>query len=274
MMTKTYALLTLVCLATLSSFAQTTGTFNQTTGVLTQTTGTLTFSLGPDFPVGAFASKNANDPNSGLANTGTVTTLSWWQPIRHTHFGVVGSVRFSMNGMNTKATLKPFEESEPAYQWSMNKSHWSSGAILAGPYYQLPLTHRLDLRVNLQAGAALCYSPSQTVTGVRDSVGFGPIDFIQASVGKVHVLTFTALAGVGVSYYLTRHCSLLLHADYIYMDPAFRNLHEQVTTGQHLVIPGMIFVANAEEVTESDFTRNYTQTMSSVEVTVGFGYSW
>jgi hypothetical protein len=260
MITKNHVLLTLACLAALGSFAQ--------------TTGTLTLSLGPNFPAGAFASKNGNDPSSGLANIGAVAALSWWQPIRHTHFGVVGSARFSMNGMNSKATLKPFEESEPTYQWSMNKSHWSSGALLAGPYYQLPLARRFDLRINLQAGAALCYSPTQTVTGIRDSVGFGPVDVVQASVGKIHVLTFTALAGAGLSYHLTRHCSLLLHADYTYMDPAFRNLHEQVTTGQHLVNPGIVSTDIAEVVTESNFTRNYTQAMSSVNVTVGFGYSW
>ena len=273
-MTKTYALLTLACLATLGSFAQNIGTLTQNISALTQTTGAVTLSFGPDFPVGAFASKNANDPSSGLANTGAVAAGSWWQPIRHTHFGVVGSARFSMNGMNSKATLQPFEESEPAYQWSMNKSHWSSGAILVGPYYQLPLTRRLDLRINLQAGAALCYSPAQTVTGIRDSAGFGPVDFVQATVGKVHTLTFAALAGAGVSYHLTQHFSLLLHADYNYTDPAFGNLHEQVKTGQHLNNPGGTTLNNFAEVTSYSYVSNYTQAMSSVNVTIGFGYSF
>jgi hypothetical protein len=259
-MTKIFALLPLACLAVLGGFAQ--------------TSGTLTFSLGPDLPVGAFASKNGNDPSSGLANIGELAAVSWWQPIRHTSFGVVGSVRFGMNGLSSKATLEPFEETEPAYQWSTGKNHWSNGAILAGPYYQAPLGRRLDLRLDLQAGAALCYFASQSVRGIRDSVGFGPVDLIDASVGKAHAVTFTALAGAGLSYHLTRLWSLLLHAGYTYMDPTFRNLRGEIVNAQNLVIPGIIWLSNAMVINESVYTRNYTQAMSSVDVTVGVGYSW
>jgi hypothetical protein len=259
-MTKIFALLSLSCLAVPGSFAQ--------------TTGTLTLSIGPDLPVGAFASKNGNDPSSGLANIGELAAASWWQPIRHMPFGVVGSVRFGMNGLSSKATLEPFEETEPAYQWSTGKNHWSSGAILAGPYYQAPLGRRLDLRVNLQAGAALCDFASQSVRGIRDSVGFGPVDLIDATVGKAHVVTFAALAGAGLAYHLTRHWSLLLHAGYSYMHPTFRNLRVEIVNAQNLVVPGIVSLSNATVIEESVYTRNYSQAMNSVDVTVGVGYSW
>lgn len=266
-MTKPFVLITLACLAAFDGLAQ-------TKSASAQPPGTLTVSFGPSFPVGAFASKNGNELSSGLANAGELAALDWWQPISKSPFGMIASIRFAMNGVDSKATLEPLEESEPTYQWSMKKSHWSSGAILVGGYYQLPLTRRLDLRVNLEVGAALCYLPAQSVTGVHDSAGVGAVDLIQANVGKAHAVTLTALAGAGLSYHLTPHYSLLLHAGYSYLDPSFQNVHRTVYFAQGLIVPGDLSLSNAASLSVFSETRSYTQAMSSVGVTVGFGYSW
>lgn len=233
-----------------------------------QTRGMLGLSLGPAIPVGEFASKNGFAPSSGLANVGASADLSYQRSFGHSRFGWIATLRCRFNGVSKSATIAPFAAQFPGYEWSMNNSHWTAASALAGGYYQLPLNSKLSLTANIEVGVAEAWSPKQSVTGVRDSVGFGPVDLVQANLHSVSATAFTGLAGLGVRYQWRSRWALVARVDYTWLKPTF-NLTATLTTGQNFLVPGVLLLGNASVITSYLSTKNYTQPMPCVDVMVG-----
>lgn len=236
--------------------------------VAAQTNGTLSLSLGPAIPVGDFASKNGFAPSSGLANVGALADLSYQRSFGHSRFGWMATLRGRFNYVDKNATIAPFAAQFPGYEWSMNSSHWTAASALVGGYYQLPLTPKLSLTANIELGVAEAWSPKQSISGVRDSAGYGAVAAVLADLRSAHATAFTGLAGLGIRYQWRSRWALLARVDYTYLKPTF-DLTATIETAQNFVTPGNPLLYTASEVEEFSTTRNYTQPMSCVDVMVG-----
>ena len=234
-----------------------------------QSKGTLGLSLGPAIPLGEFASKDGFSPSSGLANIGAVADISYQHPFGSSRFGWLAAIRGRLNYISKSATYGPLEAQFPGYHWSMNNSQWTSLTGILGGYYKLPLTPTLSLQAEIGLGAARSWSPKQSITGIRDSVGFGPTDLVQASVHPVSATAFTWLAGLTLCHQWSKRWSFVARADYAYLKPTFHNINVFILQGKGLRVPNLILIANASIISDYATTENYTQVMSSVDVLVG-----
>ena len=236
---------------------------------LGQPKGALSLSLGPAIPLGDFASMNGFSSTSGLADIGAAAALEYRHPIHNTRFGWTASVRGDFNPVSKSATEAPFKAQFPGYQWSMNNSHWTTIAALIGEYYELPLSPKLSAQVFLGIGVAECWSPKQNITGIRDSVGFGATDLVQATLHSVSATTFTALAGAGIAYKWNTRWSLSARAGYEWLKPDFHNVNAQIFWVQRLIVPGILSPSNGGSTSAFSTTHDYTQPMATVDIAVG-----
>lgn len=239
---------------------------------LAQKNGTLSLSLGPAIPVGEFANKSAIDEKSGLAKIGWLADLSYTHPIGKKNFGFMATLRGRINGMDTKAATDLYATAYPQYRWSATTSHWKAVAVMAGGYYHFQVSPKIEIPVALLAGVAKSYFDAQSVTGIRDSANFGPVDLILAKVNKADATTFSGMLQAGMIYKLGKRCALTAHVDYWYINPTFKNVTATVVFAQGLIVPGYLSPNNATSISYASETRNYQQPMSSVNVTVGLAY--
>lgn len=249
--------------------AQTNGAHSQTNAALAQTKSGLSLSLGAGLPLGEYGSKDANDPASGLAKLGALADLSYQHRFGKSNFGWMATLRYRFNGVDKNASIAPFAAEFPDFSWSMNHCRWSAAEALVGGYYERPLTRKLSLSASLELGVAQCWSPKETIQGVRDSVGFGPTDLIEANLHSVSATAFTALAGLSARYQWRDHWSFVARLNYSYLKPTFNNMIATVAEAHHLIIPGVLSLANAESFSVNSESRNYTQPMSSLDLVVG-----
>jgi hypothetical protein len=233
-----------------------------------QTNGLLSLSLGPGLPIGEFASKDVNDPTSGLAKLGALADLSYQHLFSNSHFGWMGTLRYRFNGVDKNATIAPFEAQYPAFNWSMNSCRWSSAAALVGAYYQFSLTPKLSLSASVEAGAAECWSPKESITGIDDSANLTR-SLIEVTLHSVSATAFTALGGVGACYRCTDKWSVMARLNYSYLKPTFKNMTVTVVQATGFPISGLISLTQAQEASVSTTSRNYTQPMSTLDLTIG-----
>src|ERR1700748_419945 len=106
----------------------------------------------------------------------------------------MGTLRGRFNGVDKNASIAPFAAQFPGYDWNMNHCRWTAVSALVGGYYHLPLSPRLDLTANIELGIADAWAPKQSISGVRDSAGFGPVDIVQANLHSTSAIAFTGLA--------------------------------------------------------------------------------
>ena len=239
-----------------------------------QSHGALSLTLGPSVPVGDFAGKDANSETAALTNIGALADLSYQHSFAgNRRPGWFASVRGRYNSVSKTGSLAPLQSQFPDYHWGTNSCHWLTVAAIAGGYYQWTLTPQLSLQANIGLGIAESWSPKQTITGVRDSVGFGPVDLIQATVKSVSATAVTVIGGLSLSYRLHGRWSLLAKADYMYLKPKFHNVTAMVVNAHNLIIPYNLSPSNASYVTVNTTTRDHEQPMSSVNISMGFSWA-
>ncbi|MHA4808838.1 hypothetical protein ACX0G9_12060 [Flavitalea flava] len=237
-----------------------------------QKAGYLSLSIGPSFPIGQFGNKDASDPKSGLADIGGMADLSYVYKIRHSNYGLVASIRVRENRFNSSAFLDPFEKEFPDFDWSQSqiKKSWKVGAVMIGGSYSFPITKRVNLEGQLMAGIAKAYLPDIVVMGFRDTAAIpGHGDFIHAETKKVNATTFSASIKIGASCKLTDRWSLVANVDYWYLRPTFKNLTQTLAQANNLIISGLYSLSNASSISYYQYTRNYPQDMSTLNITVG-----
>jgi hypothetical protein len=244
-----------------------------TTRSWSQNNGSLHLSIGGALPIGKFASKDVNDPASGLANPGGLAELGYSHLLKDNHWGLTIGIRGRLNGINKNANTSALREAFPVYTWSSSNSSWKALSAMAGAYYILPVSSKLDVRMELSLGAANCYLPEYTVLGILDTAQTGPTGFIQAKVNKEHAVSFSAMAKAGIVYHLNKHLDLLANLDFWYLKPNFKNVTQTVIVANGLVIPGYLSPSNATSLSVNSETRDYKQNMSTLNLTVGLGIS-
>jgi len=233
-----------------------------------QTKGLLSLSLGPALPVGEFGSKGADDPESGLAKPGAVADLSYQHLFAKSNFGWIATLRYRRNAVDKKASVAPFQAEYPAFSWSMENCRWTNAAALLGAYYERPFTKQLSLSASLELGVAEAWSPKESITGKKDSAGVTQA-LIEANLHSVSATAFTALAAVGARYRCNSRWSVMAHIDYTYLQPTFHNVTAQIIQANGFVISGITSLNAAAMVESSAYTRNITQSMSSLDLVVG-----
>jgi hypothetical protein len=233
--------------------------------------GLLSLTLGPSFPIGAFASKDPNSSTSGLANIGGSADLSYRHPFKHSRFGWMASVTGNINWVNKNATLEPLEAEFSDYQWTQKNNYWSDVSALVGAYYTIGLRPKLSLELALELGAAKAWSPNQSIRGLRDSSG--QEDLVLATVHPISAYTFTGKLSAGIRYQLRSHLALLGGINFTYLKPTFNNLRTDIYYAQDIVISGNYQLSNSGTVVaENSHWGNYTQAMDHIDLSVGIGW--
>ncbi|MDO6431932.1 hypothetical protein Q4E93_15100 [Flavitalea sp. BT771] len=254
-----YLLLLLILLSTTPAWSQ---------------NNSLHLSLGGALPIGKFASKDVNDPASGLANPGGLAELGYSHLLKDNHWGLTIGIRGRLNGIDKNANSSALRKIYPLYTWSSSNSSWKALSAMAGVYYILPAASKLDVRMELSLGTANCYLPEYTVLGILDTAHTGATSFVQAKVNKEHAVSFSATAKAGIVYHLNKQLNLLANLDFWYLDPNFKHVTQTVIVANDLVIPGVISPANAGSPPSiTSETRDYKQNMSTLNLTVGVGIS-
>jgi len=236
-----------------------------------QNNSSLHLSLGGALPIGKFASKDVNDPASGLANLGGLAELGYSHLLKDNHWGLTIGLRGRLNGIDKNANTSALREAFPLYTWSSSNSSWKALSAMAGVYYILPAAANLDVRMELSLGAASCYLPEYSVLGILDTAQTGPTGFIQAKIGKEHAVSFSATAKAGIVYHLNKHLDLLANLDFWYLNPNFKHVTETILIADGLVIPGVISPSNASSLSVNSQSRDYKQNMSTLNLSVGVG---
>lgn len=229
--------------------------------------GYLSLSLGGAFPIGEFASKNAQDIKSGIADPGGLLDLSYMHPLRNSPFGWTATLRARFNPIDGKAEASAFAAEESGFNWSEKHVSWETGAVLLGAYYHCPVAGRWQFRASLLAGVADSRLPASSIIGVRNDNP--PTELLQITTNKVSAVSFSALAKAGLVYFLNPRWSLIGELGFWYLKPTFKNVNQRIIDGKGLVVPGFISLSNATSVTISSYTNNYTHPMNTIDLSVG-----
>ena len=231
----------------------------------------LSLSLGGSFPVGEFASKNANDPQSGTADPGGLIDLSYMHPLGKVGFGLTAALRGRMNLIDQSATAAALASNDDGYQWSGKKAYWKTAALMVGAYYHVPVAKRWQVTGSVLLGAADNRLPKYTITGLKNANGADPRDvsLIELSTNGVSAVSFAALLKAGITYQLTRRYCLVANIGFWDLKPTFKNVSVEMLEGNGFVIPGLYIPSAATMVVVNSNTFSYTQPMNSVDLSVG-----
>ena len=231
----------------------------------------LSLSIGGSFPVGEFASKDANDSHSGAADPGGLIDLSYLHPLGKGGFGLTAALRGRLNLIDQSATAAALASSDEGYQWSGKKAYWKTAALMVGAYYHVSVAKRWQVTGSILLGAADNRLPKYTITGLKNANNADPADvsLIELSTNGVSAVSFAALLKAGITYQLTRRYCLVANIGFWDLKPTFKNVSVEMLEGNGFVIPGLYIPSAATMVVVNSNTFNYTQPMNSVDLSVG-----
>lgn len=141
-------------------------------------------------------------------------------------------------------------EEYPDTKWVIESKNWGLGGLLAGPVGSVPIvTNRFFFEARALAGFLYAYSPAIYITGVEE----GEPDLI-LNIEQGTSASWVVDLGAGFRYNRTRKQYFVLFADYMYSKPKFDNIG-----------------VNSEGF---EFLRaeSYTQTISTINISIGIGY--
>jgi hypothetical protein len=231
----------------------------------------LSLSVGGSFPVGAFASKNGNDPQSGTADPGGLIDLSYMHPLGKGGFGLTAALRGRMNLIDQSATTAALASTDDGYQWSGKKAYWKTAALMVGAYYHVPVAKRWQVTGSVLLGAADNRLPRYTITGLKNANSTDPADvsLIELSTNGVSAVSFAALLKAGITYQLTRRYCLVANIGFWDLKPTFKNVTVVGAEANGFPIPGLYTLNAATMVVVNSYTYDYRQPMNSVDLSVG-----
>ena len=205
----------------------------------------ISLSLGPALPVGEFGNQDGRGAQSGLALVGGLLDLSFEHAFKSGQFGLSGTVRARINGVNENAELEPLKDANPGYTWTPATESWAAAAALIGVYHRSGLGSKLQVMEKISIGCAEALLPGFSTTAVRNP---GPpwsnTDYLVANNNKAYATAPTAVLQVGVSYPLTRRFYLLANLDFWYLRPTFKNIRETTASAHGLNVPNLYSLTN------------------------------
>lgn len=178
-------------------------------------------SIGPSFPVGDFANKNAYDVNSGLASIGGFLNINYGYKFSD-NFGVIAILRGSIHGVDSQTLKNSYSLPDGSGgSLSFEAGTWKSGGLLVGLFQGFPLNDSKNLVFELKGalGVQRTSSPSLKIRG--NIPGFNTFEGKQESISAT---SFAYLLGVGFNYGLGNNLTLKFHGDYSSSNPNFKNV--------------------------------------------------
>ncbi|WP_131537165.1 outer membrane beta-barrel protein [Pedobacter nototheniae] len=207
-------------------------------------------SVGPSFPVGDFANKNAYDVNSGLASIGGFLNINYGYKFSD-NFGAIAILRGSIHGVDSQSLKNGYSLPDGSGgSLSYEAGTWKSGGLLVGLFQGFSLNDSKNFVFELK-GAIGVQSTSTPSLKIRGNIpGFGSFEGNQESISAT---SFAYLLGIGLNYGLGNNLTLKFHGDYSGSNPNFKDV-----------------VLNPS----SDTKTNSQQNIGTIDVGVGLALSF
>jgi hypothetical protein len=240
----------------------------------------LTLSVGPSFPVGAYAGKNLDNEHAGFAGIGEQVNISFdYKPGKY--FGFSATLYGQRNGLNAKAMERDLSQRRYSIgfftwypgapppttvtyvtypNWKINKSAWMMGSALVGVSAELPCNKsgNLSFVAKIMAGVVYVSSPKLFGKSVTDTA--------QAQIEQTSesALGISYLTRAGLKYHLNKKWILVAGVDYfstgrLTFDDVKATLTSAKTTG------------GLPQSSQSMQTGDARQTISTINLNVGVG---
>ena len=242
----------------------------------------FSLTVGPAFPIGTFANTNLSDGSSGFAKIGETISLSYTKPISR-DWAFLINLTGQRNPINTNAFESNFSKAK-IYQgfyfgselnnpppqtnytvypnWKFEKKSWLCAGLQVGTKGQISLSkqNKTWLTTNATFGVLYVASPQLKGNSITDTA----TAIIKESKSSGFGLIYSF--GFGLNYYLNKGIFLTSTLNYIGTNKvAFKNVKGTLTTTKGTPGTSNYFVQ------QSTVTANGKQTVSSINLSIGFG---
>jgi len=228
----------------------------------TNDNGSVSLLVGPAFPLGKFASKNASDKLAGFAKTGQAFSLSYTKLISK-RSGIVVDIHGQRNSIDTKAFESSLAKIFAQYpNWKVSKESWLHGALLLGGIGQFPLgvSNKVSLITKTMIGVMYSKSPGLKGSSV-DGTAFAAIEQT-----KKLAIGFTYSLGGGINCDITERLFFTSLVSYNGTNKmTYKNVRTTTFTSQGT--PG----SPDHAVQQSISTMNGNQVITSINLQAGLG---
>lgn len=199
-------------------------------------------------PLGDFASKNLDNPASGLAIPGFGVNSLLTVKLNN-FFGVSGGYKYQQHKMDFNLINELYKANNPGFSFRTEGTSWKVSGFNGGIYFCLPsqTLDALSVDINLIVGSAKFYSPEIKITG-KSGLATGTI-YQQEGFSR----EFYGYADIGLAIKLAEAVKLNLSAGYFYAKPQFYNVPISATG-----------LANT--------TVNFDQKIESINISFGISF--
>jgi hypothetical protein len=213
----------------------------------------VTLAGGVSIPLSDYAATDFSQEESGFARTGGNFNIYFGY-----RFNEFISVAGLLNGcVNRYDYIKVqdemyrlAEEEYPDTKWVVESKNWGLGGLMVGPVGSVPIvTNRFFFDVRALGGFLYAYSPAVYITGVEEGEADKIINIEQGSAAS-----WAVDIGAGFRYNRTRNQYFILFADYMYSKQNFDNVGVNTEGYQFLR------------------SESYSQTISTINISIGIGY--
>ncbi len=245
---------------------------------------TISFKAGPAFPTGHFASTNLYDESSGFAKTGETISVSYAKPIAK-KIAFLINLSGQRNPINRSAFEASFSKAK-IYQgfyfgsdpnnpppqtnyeiypnWTFEKGLWLHAALQLGAEGRFPLNEQKNIQLitNATIGSLYATSPGLKGNSVTDTASAVLTESKSSAFGLIYSLA------CGLNYHLNKRCFITSALNYTGTSKVeFKNVRTVLTTTKgNFGTPGY-------SVQQSTITANGKQSITSVNLLIGFGIS-
>jgi hypothetical protein len=264
-------------LLTFAVLMQTTLTFSQTSNK-----ANVSIMVGPAFPTGHFANTNLYDRSSGFAKVGEAISLSYTKPISG-DWAFLINVTGQRNPINTNAFESNFSKAKfyqgvyfssdlnnPPPQtnytiypnWKFENRSWLCAALQVGTKGQFSLNkqNKTWLTTNAVLGVLYVASPQLKGVSITDTATALITQSKNSGLGLIYSF------GFGLNHYLNKKIFFTSTLNYVGTNKVtFKNVRTTFTATKGA--PG----SPNSSVQQSITTANGKQTLSSINLLIGFG---
>ncbi len=184
--------------------------------------GFFTISGGVSLPVSKFAVCSTRDEQAGLAQQGTMASVS-------VGYRVVGPVGLMIRGEVFRNHIQEEALLDGLYRvqadnWTASSGYWAVTSITAGPYVNIPIG-RWTMQLRATTGRATAICPSTSLRGRFLDI---PLSIETAEARSV---ARSYNGGLTLRYRLGRSTALQLNTDYSRADFTFQDMKTATNTG-------------------------------------------
>ncbi|HET9746966.1 MAG TPA: hypothetical protein VFP97_14715 [Chitinophagaceae bacterium] len=115
-------------------------------------------SIGPAVPLTPFSKDDTKSQNAGLAKISGIIQLKYVRRIPKERLGIALLLTTGMNGLNTKAIINSYYESnpDPRLDWQRKVDGWRAISVQPGITYSVPLNKKLEFEGGIYTWCCLC----------------------------------------------------------------------------------------------------------------------